>query len=305
MRRATWPQSLRCGPKPTIRGCTYLYLLLVAVITGSTNLCEAQQVGVSYYAIQSFSSRECSTALRVFDNIETPALSMLWSTFGSDKRCLVKYLDRFTSRPHTLEIHITNNTCLRTRKCRRGEIVRDMSSRQYNRLLVTRDKDLMRSLRHRVREIVSFLKRYASPHTTIILTTGLEDDYSLKAYKVVFDILLKERRRLSFLIARNPNRRNPSIGIAPGADLLELHGLSPRFPEDFAGRCIANNDGTDIAFPLSPNRTGISLPTDQIPRSVYSPGLPHLRVVVRPSGTPLQGPGGTKSIPPTLRDPKR
>lgn len=52
--------------------------------------------------------------------------------------------------------------------------------------------------------------------------------------------------------------RQPA-GIAPGADRVELHGLSPIFADEFLGACNVSNDGRDIGFPLGPHRDGVKL----------------------------------------------
>ena len=203
-------------------------------------------VGVSYYAIQGFSTAQCSKALEVFNEVEHPSLAMLWGTFGRNNDCIRRYLGRFSAVPHTLEIHITNNACLRGRICRRGEIVRGISPERYSRLLEQRDRPTISNLRYRIREIAVTLKKARNANTRLMLSTGLEDNYSTKAFRIVQALVAEAQGITAFEVVRNPMRVR---GVtADHIDRLEGHGFAPKIGSAWTGRCIANNDGDSIVF---------------------------------------------------------
>jgi hypothetical protein len=218
--------------------------------------------GVSYYALQGFSYEQCTKALHVFDGVAYPSLSIVWGTFGTDTACLRRYLSAFSEVPHILEVHITNNTCLRGRICRRGELVRGVSPGAYNRLLERSDSVTIRLLRSRISKIVHELASIRGPNTRLLLSTGLEDDYTSKAFEKVHELLSAAQQVTPFEIVRSPSRRRARSNTT--ADLLEMHGFSPRTTPQWQGRCIVNNDGDDIHFERS-NTVG-SL--DQLPRFI-------------------------------------
>jgi len=212
-----------------------------------TRPAEAEIVGgVSFYAIQGYSKNECARALKVFNGLRKPALAMLWGTFGVSNQCIQQYLEKFSATPHILEIHITNNTCLRGRICRRGEILRGIVPRRYNTLLESKDPGLMAALKGRINSIVITMKRIRGENTQLLISTALEDNYSLAAYEVVRSLLVEAQTVTPFLIVRSPmSGREQNV---TNADLFEAHGFSPRIDPRWEGRCLVNNDGDEIVF---------------------------------------------------------
>ena len=79
-----------------------------------------------------------------------------------------------------------------------------------------------------------------------MLSTGLEDNYSTKAFRVVRSLVAEAQGITPFEIVRNPMRVR---GVtAEQIDYLEGHGFSPKIGYDWINRCIANNDGDSIVF---------------------------------------------------------
>lgn len=211
-----------------------------------------QPVGVAYYALQAFSEAECARALSVFDGVQRPSLAILWGTFGSSNACLNRYLSTYSNVPHVLEIHITNNTCLRRGICRRGEVVRGVTWRRYNRLLEERDPTTMRLLRSRIYSIARAIRSLRGANTRVLLSSGLEDNYTRAAYEVVRSLLNSALTITPFEIVRNPMR--VGFSSTPTADLLEGHRVHSNIGPQWNGRCVVNNDGVDIQFSGSARR---------------------------------------------------
>lgn len=209
-------------------------------------------VGVAYYALQAFSTSQCAKALSVFNGVQTPSLAILWGTFGTSNACLKRYLSTYSNVPHVLEVHITNNTCMREGICRRGEVVRGVSWRRYNRLLEERDPTTIRLLKSRIYSIARTVRSLRGPGTRVLLSSGLEDNYTRAAYETVRSLLSSALTITPFEIVRNPMRVRPST--TPVADLLEGHRLHPNIGTQWDSRCVVNNDGVSIQFNSSPRR---------------------------------------------------
>ncbi len=206
----------------------------------------AQDVGVSYYAMQGFSKDQCAAALDVFSGVEKPVLAILWKTFGDDNFCIQEYLKRFSDKHHLLEIHVTNQTCLRNKTCAEGEIFSNITPKEYNKLLENHDARTLTVLKQRIEEVVAFVRDNRNVNTEVLLSTGLEDNYSSQAYQVVKESFEAYQKLTEFQLVRSPERSARADTIE--SNILELHGFDLDFPEKFVGRCLANNDGKDIEF---------------------------------------------------------
>jgi hypothetical protein len=186
--------------------------------------------------------------LKIFDAKPFPALAILWGTFGNDTSCLKKWFATAPASQHTLEVHLFNGPCIRNKRCEAHEFGAGLTPRELNRLLESKDPNIIGRLAQRIDEIKFEVQKLARPSDEIILSTGLEDNFTLKAYQVVATLV---KERWPYSVVRNPVGNLREKGNA-GADYIELHGATPTFASD--ARCIANLDGTDISMPY---RTGV------------------------------------------------
>lgn len=223
-------------------------LSFVAILSGvNCNAVFAQERGVALFAIMS-ERFPCEQGLKFFEpGADITALSILWGTFGDNQRCVTEWATKMakSGRKHTLQIHLSNETCRRAknRKCSEAELSSDMSVSKYNRALESLDPAAIGALEGRLKEIRAFADRIKTPSMELVLSTGLEDNFSLAAYKVVLE---RVRATWPYVVVRNPvefNRQRDQLS----ADLYELHGPKPPFLE--GQKCIANLDGVDIVFP--------------------------------------------------------
>jgi lysophospholipase L1-like esterase len=216
------------------------------VSTSSTaRAAEPRNVGVAYFSILS-PRFPCAEALAVFETGTDPALAALWGTFGKDTSCLAQWFKTAPEKRHTLEIHPWNGPCIRNKRCEAHEVGAGLSIKEFNRRIEQGDEGLVRAMTERVREIRGSVEKLARPSDEMILSTGLEDNYSPAAFEKVVRLV---KENWPYKIVRNPvgNLRNEPYG---GADYIELHGSDPVF--DANDKCIANLDGTDIDFPHRP-----------------------------------------------------
>lgn len=220
----------------------YIFALLLALVTTTAN---GQVRGVAYYAIQKFTKAQCEQALQVFDGVRLPSLSILWGTFGENTSCIRSFLDRFSKVPHILEINITNETCRRApRYCGLGEIARDLRFWHLNEKLEAHDPTIRAKYAARIRQIKAFIKEATNENTTVFLTTGLEDNFTSKAYRQVVRIL--KRNAPHFPIVRSTIGPKAYLADSYRANYVELHGFGADVSTTKS--CIFSNDGHDIDF---------------------------------------------------------
>jgi len=201
----------------------------------------AGEAGVAFFAMPS-PTFPCDRALEVFEEGSPLALAILWSTFGEDAVCLKKWFELRKNEPHFLEIHPTNETCRRSTDCEDCEITPHLAVREYNVRLAARDPKILEPLTKRIQAIAEIVKPYVSGGNEIVLSTGLEDNFSAEAYAVVLETV---RAAWPYKVVRNPVLKLRSANHLT-ADYLELHGDTPVFPDGVA--CIANLDGVDMQF---------------------------------------------------------
>lgn len=180
----------------------------------------------------------CSKFLRIANKAEHPAMAVLHGTFGANYDCVNRFIEENRDRPHLVEVHLLNGACRRANRCYEGEIYPRTSVAEFNRKLEARDRDLLSKIIDRV--VVVFLALNANDKTTLVMTTGLEDNYSREAFEVMYETIA---RRWHFEIIRSP------VGSSCSSSLpdCESHGVFP----DRRAR-IQNQDGDDL--PLQDDR---------------------------------------------------
>lgn len=176
----------------------------------------------------------CDRFLNIVSHAQYPAMAVVWSTFGDDLTCVRKFIAAFSDRPHLLEIHFSNETCRRS-KCEKEELMPSWGVEKMNAALEREDKPLGDAVNSRMLDIYAAVAALRASTTKVILSTGLEDNYTDKAFD---HMQLWLRMVWADQILRNPvSHGNHYKG---GADLLEHHNPDPRF----AGQsCIASEDG--------------------------------------------------------------
>lgn len=231
-----------------------LRLLISLLALSFVAKAHAESVCVSYFAAQGFTSKQCNEALRVFNGVERPCMSILWKTFDIPGRslCAQRFLHKFRDKAHTLQIHFSNESARRTGRLYPYEFAPGLNVARYNRALANQSRAVLKRIHARALSITEFIGDFANSNSTIILSTGLEDNYTNKAYRVLYREV-KKTIPSHVLISRNPMGKNEKAFDIADADFIELHGLLPRFISNGAG-CIANLDGHRIDFDGSDRR---------------------------------------------------
>ena len=214
---------------------------------------------VGSYALAATSpSFPCNNVLESMSSLKRPAFSVVWNWAGEDKSCLKKFINKFQNRPHLIEIHLHNAWCHQSpSKCQTGvDWFADKDQNGFNNLIKNRDKKLQKKIRKTVKEILSWKRQNAVPGmTTVLLTSGLEDNYDSNAASVMTS-MIKEAGWKKKRLVRNP--REPKTKSRAGAGILELHPsydkqgksrTSKLLPSDFKlpqkeiWQCITSQDG--------------------------------------------------------------
>lgn len=241
--------------------------------TSPQNVRNRPFVGLSAFAAanENFPFRKW---LRTMRGVDKPALSILWATFGdSNGEVSTRRVQRFTEsnkdKPHLLEIHLLNQTCYdqssEGRKCRRAEFVPNLNHRGFNRRVVALNSKGVRLrtvISARVKEIKTWVDTVRNENTTVILSTGLEDQYSDAAYNTIVRII--QEAGWTDEIVRNPETTK-RIVISDGANYYESHPGSAANANKESGwplvtnNCIVNLDGVSTPETTS----GESITKDQ------------------------------------------
>lgn len=209
----------------------------------------ADSVGVSCFACSALTDQQCSDFLKIYDGIAEPKLAVLWRTFAppSKDRCVAKFLSRFWDRPHTLAVHFQNGPGRRNGRLSRYEFLSAETVGTLNAKLERRATRTIRTIEREADRIVAWALERAGPNTSIELSTGLEDNYSNKAFRVIARTL-KKRVPPTWHLYRNPVGENEGNNSFSGTSFVELHGYEPRWKRSTSerGRCSYSNDGIDL-----------------------------------------------------------
>ncbi len=188
--------------------------------------------GVSAFAALS-PNYPCDQFLSTVVVAEKPAIAVLWGTFGDDLTCLKRFTSLFADRDHLVQVHFSNETCRRKGKCYEGELLGGLGVKAYRESVL--NGAALPFIRARALEIAANMRAISGPRTTLMLSTGLEDNYSTEQYQTILNEL---REVWPYIIVSNPVGGNPRGEF--GADLLETHSKEGRARHPF---CVANEDG--------------------------------------------------------------
>lgn len=195
---------------------------------------EVARVGPAYSGLAAFAAMSpkfpCEAWLRVEDRVAQPAMSVLWGTFGEDASCVAAFTERYRTRPHLIQIHPWNNTCWRNRNCQSGEIYPLASKEQINKFLENKDQFFLQTLADRLDNIRAVVENVKNENTVALLSFGLEDNYSDRAFAVLSD----------FVTARWPYGLIIRSGKSTPGILREAHGSRARCS---GNTIVANEDG--------------------------------------------------------------
>lgn len=161
--------------------------LLVIVFIPMLAIAQESTVGMAFYSIQN-KTFPCEKALKVYDGVKKPALMFLWSTFGDNLNCVRKFIE-LPQKKKEIYIHISNECCRRNRTCKNGELLKEHSVAGLNNLIELRNKKVKKAYQDRLNKIIKFIENYKNENITWYISTGLEDNYSFNAKKIVYNWL--------------------------------------------------------------------------------------------------------------------
>jgi hypothetical protein len=146
--------------------------------------------------------------------------------------------------PHLTQIHFSNEVGRRNSNHDGLDFLPEYYVSGYNKVLEEMPKFIEEKIRERAREIVALIDPFKNTGS-FILSTGLEDNYSIKAWQNIYRILSEE---WPYEIARStlPRYLVRQIDEIPAEVYVEYHGYRSKFA--FPHRCIANGDGQDVNF---------------------------------------------------------
>lgn len=178
----------------------------------------------------------CRTALQTFRGVPERNLEILWGTFGNSLKCLERWANN--EIPKTLIVHFSNESCRRLNRCREGEFLPHLTPIQYDRVLRNPSFSIKRLIARRGKRITEALNSLPGTNLRVLLSLGLESDFSLPAAQSLATIL---QGVTGYEIVHNPLDSNRVLFDS----VHELH--DPR--KSCSTGSIFVNDGTDLSFP--------------------------------------------------------
>lgn len=225
-----------------------LFLLLLCINCTSSNNAKNEEdsgdvyagpyLGTDFFTITNewLSPETCELILSTFDGLEAPALGFVWSSFGDNYQCVMRFTDRFKDRPHLLRIHLDDHVCKRNGNCAVTEFNFSLGVSHLNYLLEREEGWLIAKYRARLNSINVFADIVSKDTTRIVVSGGLEEQMSVKAASIVSKLITE----VGFESVANPVSALERIGYT----FYEIHTSAPANNE-----CIAALDGGDIDFP--------------------------------------------------------
>lgn len=197
-------------------------------------------VGFSSFAAMN-PNYPCSRFLQISKSSNKPAMSILLSTFGNDLSCVQRFLEQNSRASHLLQVHLTNETCRRARgRCTNDEIKPIWGTDRYNLELEKANPILKKEIQARTRFVIDKIIPLTNSKTTLMVTTGLEDNFTYDAYLNV-QKWIKQAGYSGYLV------RNPLSDFCTrdrGAHLCELHSTISFWDRT---PCIFNVDGNNLS----------------------------------------------------------
>lgn len=219
--------------------------LSTIAVFGTTEAGAARYRGLSAFAAMS-QKFPCDRFLETMRGVDNPAMSVLWGTFGNSGQCMARFMEENRDRPHLLQIHLSNQVCVRKQNCGSGELFRQVKVKRYNKMLEGNDAAMIHAVSTRVHQIRAWVNGNKNHNTRVMLTTGLEDNYSTRGYRNLVKMI--ENSGWPYDLARNPVLESTQTSSPPyqhrSAKFIELHGIHPPFPR--TRRCVANLDGVSV-----------------------------------------------------------
>ena len=170
------------------------FFLLLSLLNITQNA-SGNVLGQAYYAIQN-KTFPCERSLKVYDDVKKPALMFLYGTFGDDLSCVEKFI-KMNKKDKQVYIHFSNECCRRNKTCKKGELLKNVSVNDLNKRLEKKDKNTLKKYENRMDEILLFIDKMQkeNPNTSWYISTGLEDNYTLRAKKVVYNKLREFKKK--------------------------------------------------------------------------------------------------------------
>lgn len=265
-----------CRHKDVLKRLLFAILLL-PVSAG------AQYQGVSSHSILA-SSYPCSDKINIDRHARQPAATAVVGSFGKDWSCLSRWISHFSRRNHLLEVFFSNEACRRHPEktdCERGDFLPSVSVGELNNRLERKDPATIQAAQLWAGDILAHVEAIKLPTTTLILATGLEDNFTDKAYRVLAQSI---REIWPYLIIRNP------VGGKGHASALERHGAKARCggaveiknedgDEHFSSRKFLKDSNCFASFLWRPKHQGRTGNWQSIPRSKRKFTIPYSDIV--------------------------
>lgn len=217
-------------------------ILALAVLVSTPVFAEVRAIGVSAFGANSkhFQGMPCHRWMQMQKVSVRPATAVLPFSFDGAKKpraCLRKFWSKYPG--HITELHFSNEPGRRNNKLdpKAWEFYPKLGVQPLNKKLHKASPETIAGIQVRVAAFLTFISGYENSGQWI-LSTGLEDNYDAKAWKVIYDAI---KQVWPYEIARTSVVPHSAFSGV----LDERHGYSAQ-PKSSA--CILNGDGQDLGF---------------------------------------------------------
>lgn len=242
-----WPPTFYLAVGAGLRNYVIATALLLTACGGDvTNVPAAQPVlsadhyeGVAAFAVQS-PRFPCDAMLEGVATLQTPALAFPFHTFGTSDACIKAFVEQSSAKPHLLVIHATNETCRKHNSCTTGDLFQGVSSSELNRRIEAHEPATISTLRQRFADIRQTVAGVSSQNTRVVVSTGLEDEYSSKAAEIVFLLAHEQFAEVA---------ENPEVKRHTFSHIVEVHRAQTAQPHGLAledGACQTDVESKDF-----------------------------------------------------------
>lgn len=200
----------------------------------------------------------CKRVIDFYRRAPEVYLGAMWKTFGARRRCWKRVLS--LPKRATLQIYISNEVARKKGNASSYELLPQLSIREYNEKLESKDPATIRKVSRTMRRIRRFCDRNLKEGDRCLLALGLESQFTRKALGVLVDLAEQNGFRNEDTI------HNPSSVAAyqarGSAGIIERHagrGAARLFYDERepAERVIITFDGIDPSFCSRRERTSL------------------------------------------------
>lgn len=218
-------------------------------------------VGVSIFAAQGLNEKQCHRFLKVFEGVNKPAISFVWKSFDRNLfDCVAEFAKHNQNKKHIIQVHFLNGVSRRNGMLSRKDLLPKYNYQRLNKQLAKRGSRISIKLNREAGILKDYLTLISNKDTRIIVSLGLEDNYTNRAFREV-------ENTLRIIFPNTDLSSNDVLNLRNDPSLInERHGA---FIKNIPVNCLINFDGYDINFTDKKNKFQKSLSLEELKNEIH------------------------------------